>query len=166
MHSHGKRRFGRIFVGVFAATLAIPASAAAYVQIGGYLVAPSQGSAYQASAHLAPSAGLMQIGGELIPPSQASAWQASADLPPSVGLVQIGGELVAPSRLSAWQTDAWNRAGSSATLVGQKDDSGFGWGEAGITGAAGFAALVLLIGGSLVTLRRGRIPTTLANMHP
>src|SRR6187397_1848389 len=161
MHSHGKRRFGRIFVGVFAATLAIPASAAAYVQIGGYLVAPSQVSAYQASADLAPSAGLMQIGGELIPPSQASAWQASADLAPSAGLVQIGGELVAPSRQSAWQNDAWKRAGSSATLVGQKDDSGFGWGEPGIIGAAGFAALVLLIGGSLVTLRRGRMPTTL-----
>ena len=83
MTSQWKRRFGRIFVGVFAATLAIPASAAANVQIGGYLVAPSQVSAYQASADLAPSAGLMQIGGELIPPSQASAWQASADLAPS-----------------------------------------------------------------------------------
>ena len=195
MNSHGKRRFGRIFVGVFAATLAIPASAAAYVQIGGYLVAPSQvstypgladldsagpgelqiggelippsqASAWQASADLAPSARLMQIGGELIPPSQASAWQASADLAPSAGLVQIGGELVAPSRLSAWQTDAWNRAGSSATLVGQKHDSGFGSGGPGITGAAGLAGLVLLIGGSLVTLRRGRMSTTLANMHP
>ena len=194
MNSHGKRRFGRIFVGVLAATLAIPASAAAYVQIGGYLVAPSQVSAYQASADLAPSAGLMQIGGELIPPSQASAWQASADLAPSAGLmqiggelippsqasawqasadlapsaglVQIGGELVAPSRLSAWQTDAWNRAGSSATLVGQKHDSGFGWGEAGITAAAGLAGLVLLLGASVVTLRRRRMPTTLANMHP
>ena len=54
MNSHGKRRFGRIFVGVLAATLAIPASAAASVQIGGYLVAPSQVSAYQASADLAP----------------------------------------------------------------------------------------------------------------
>ena len=165
MTSHGKRRFGRILVGVLAATLAIPASAAAYVQISGYLVAPSQVSAYQASADLAPSAGLMQIGGELIPPSQASAWQASADLAPSAGLVQIGGELVAPSRLSAWQTDAWNRAGSSATLVGQKHDSGFGWGEAGITGAAGLAGLVLLLG-TVVTLRRRRMPTTLANMHP
>ena len=109
MNSHGKRRFGRIFVGVLAATLAIPASAAAYVQIGGYLVAPSQVSAYQASADLAPSAGLMQIGGETDPLlSEASAWQASADLAPSAGLVQIGGELVAPSRLSAWQTDAWD----------------------------------------------------------
>ena len=222
MTSHGKRRFGRIFVGVFAATLAIPASAAANVQIGGYLVAPSQVSAYQVSADLAPSAGLMQIGGELIPPSQASAWQASADLTPSAGLmqiggelippsqasawqasadltpsaglmqiggelippsqasawqasadlapsarmVQIGGELVAPSRLSAWQTDAWNRAGSSTTLVGQKHDSGFGWGEAGITAGAGLGGLVLLIGASVVTLRRRRMPTTLANMHP
>ena len=194
MNSHGKRRFGRIFVGVFAATLAIPASAAAYVQIGGYLVSPSQVSAYQASADLAPSAGLMQIGGELIPPSQASAWQASADLAPSAGLmqiggelippsqasawqasadlapsaglVQIGGELVAPSRLSAWQTDAWNRAGSSATFVGQKHDSGLGWGEAGITAGAGLVGLVLLLGASVVTLRRGRMPTTLANMHP
>ena len=194
MTSHWKRRFGRIFVGVFAATLAIPASAAANVQIGGYLVAPSQVSAYQASADLAPSAGLMQIGGELIPPSQASTWQASADLAPSAGLmqiggelippsqasawqtsadlapsagmVQIGGELVAPSRLSAWQTDAWNRTGSSTTLVGQKHDSGFGWGEAGVTGGAGLAGLLLLLGASVVTIRRRRMPTTLANMHP
>ena len=166
MTSQWKRRFGRIFVGVFAATLAIPASAAANVQIGGYLVAPSQVSAYQASADLAPSAGLMQIGGELIPPSQASAWQASADLTPSARMVQIGGELVAPSRLSAWQTDAWNRTGSSTTLVGQKHDSGFGWGEAGVTGGAGLAGLLLLLGASVVTIRRRRMPTTLANMHP
>jgi hypothetical protein len=166
MTSHGKRRFGRILLGVLAAAISVPASAAAYVQIGGYLVAPSQVSAYQASADLAPSARLMQIGGELVPPSQASAWQASADLAPSARLVQIGGELVAPSQLSAWQTDAWNRAGSSGTLVGQKHDSGVGWGEAGITGAAGLAGLVVLIGASAVTLRRRRIPATLANMHP
>jgi len=165
MTSHRKKRFGRILVGVLAATLAVPASAAAYVQIGGYLVSPSQVSAYQASADLAPSARLMQIGGELIPPSQSSAWQASADLAPSARLVQIGGELIAPSRLSAWQTDAWNRAGSSATLVGQKHDSGFGWAEAGITGGAGLA-LVLFIAGSVVMLRRRTVPAPLANIYP
>jgi hypothetical protein len=165
MTSHRKKRFGRILVGVLAATLAVPASAAAYVQIGGYLVSPSQVSAYQASADLAPSARLMQIGGELILPSQSSAWQASSDLAPSARLVQIGGELVAPSRLSAWQTDAWNRARSSATLVVQKHDSGFGWAEAGITAGAGLA-LLLFIGGSVVTLRRRTVPAPLANIYP
>jgi len=191
-----KRRFGKILVGVLAAILAVPASAAAYVQIGGHVIAPSQVSAGQASADLAPSARLIQIGGELISPSQSSAWQSSADrspatstrlmqlggelispsqssawqaladLAPSASLVQIGGDLVSPSRLSAWQTDAWNRARTSSTLVAQTHDSGSSWGEAGITVGAGLAGLVLLLGGSVVVLRRRRMPGTLANMHP
>lgn len=165
MTSHRKKRFGRILVGVLAATLAVPASAAAYVQIGGYLVSPSQVSAYQASADLAPSARLMQIGGELIPPSQSSAWQASANLAPSARLVQIGWEVFPPSQASARLTDAWNRAGASATLVGQKQDSGFGWAEAGITAGAGLA-LLLFIGGSVVTLRRRTMPAPLAHIYP
>jgi hypothetical protein len=168
MTSHGKRRFRRLSLGVLAATLLVPASAAAagypnVVQIGGDFVALSQVSAWQASADSAPSSRLVQIGGDLVDPSQVSAWQASADLTPSSRLVQIGGDLVEPSQVSAWQSHAADRVDSSTALVAQ--NSGFDWSDAGFAAAAGIGAL-LLIGGCLVALRNGRLQPPLAGAHP
>lgn len=168
MTSHGKRRFGRLLVGVLAAVLVVPAAAAAatypnVVQIGGNFVALSQVSAWQDSADSTPSSRLVQIGGDLVDPSQVSARQASADLAPSSRLVQIGGELVEPSQLSAWQSHAANRVGSSTALVAQS--SGFDWSDAGFAAIVGIGGL-LLIGGSLAALRNGRFYPPLAGAHP
>jgi hypothetical protein len=164
MTSHGKTRFRRLFLGVLAATLLVPASAAAagypnVVQIGGDFVALSQVSAWQASADSAPSSRLVQIGGDLVDPSQVSAWEASADLTPSSRLVQIGGDLVEPSQLSAWQS----HADSSTALVAQ--NSGFDWSDAGFAAAVGIGGL-LLIGGCMAALRNGRFHPPLAGAHP
>jgi len=140
MTSHGKSRFRRLFLGVLAATLLVPASAAA----AGY---PN----------------VVQIGGDFAALSQVSAWQASADSAPSSRLVQIGGVLVEPSQLSAWQSHAADRVDSSTALVAQ--NSGFDWSDAGFAAAVGIGAL-LLIGGCLEALRNERLQPPLAGAHP
>jgi hypothetical protein len=165
MTSHGNRRFRRLLIGVLAASVVVPASAAAanypdVVQIGGDFVALSQVSAFQASADATPSSRLVQIGGELVDPSQVSAFQASADAAPSSRLVQIGGELVAPNQLSAWQQHA---AGQTSTALAAKS-SGIG-GEVGFWLTAGVLG-VLLIGGCLTALRHREYLPPLAGAHP
>jgi hypothetical protein len=115
------------------------------------IVAGLAAGAIAVPAANAGSSDMVQIDGQLVPPSQVSRAQLEAGHAASSRLVAIGGALVPPSEVSAWQSRAGDDGYGGAAASGTGYDSG----AVEITAAA-IVGTLLLIGGSMLLVRRRR----------